>query len=125
MEAQFDETFFLVLGQSSEDLSGIQQMILGVDLVDVESEQRQVQQETEPVPVDEEQDRDKTLNTSLWDDVLVQFVTQLNRVDVVTLQVTVHDSEEHLEEQIDTVDNNCKDEKTALVSKCLSIAHLT
>lgn len=43
MEAQFNKALFLVLGQGSEDLSGIQQMVLIDEFVDVECQQWQVQ----------------------------------------------------------------------------------
>ena len=57
MESQFDEGLLLLLVQSSEDFSGIQQVVVLGDLHRVEDNQWQVQQEREPVSCDQEQER--------------------------------------------------------------------
>lgn len=81
-------------------------MVLAKELVDVVCEQWQVQQEHKPEAIDQEKSTQEDVNRSLWDEPRVQLVTQLNWVDVVTLQVGVHDGEKHLSEQVHYVDDN-------------------
>lgn len=109
MEAQLDEALFLVLGQCSEDLGSVQQVVFVDELVDVESQQWQVQQKHKPVAVKQEKHRQKSVQAGLWNEPWVQFVAQLDRVDVVALQVRIHDGEKHLGKQVDGIDNHRKD----------------
>lgn len=109
VETQLDETLLLMLGQGSEDLGGIQQVVLGGHLVDVVSKQWQVQQEHEPVSVDKEKHSHDGMQASLGNEPWVQLMTQLNWVDVITLQVGVHDGEENLGKQVECVDTHGKD----------------
>ena len=96
METQLDERLLLVLGQGSENLGSIQEMVLVEELVDVVGQQGEVQQEGEPVAIDQEQSSDEGMQTGFRNEPWIQLVTQLNWVDVVTLQVGVHDGEENL-----------------------------
>lgn len=98
METQLEETFLLVLGQSSENLCGIQQVVLCVKLVDIVCKQWQVEQEAEPVSIDQEQCSNERMQTSFRHEPWVQLITQLNRVDVVALQIGIHDGKKHLRE---------------------------
>jgi len=38
-----------------------------------------------------------------WDDICVETVAEIDRIDVVTFEIAVHDREENLEEQIDGI----------------------
>lgn len=86
-------------------------MVFVVELVDVECKQWQVQQEDEPEAIDQEKDSQKHMDGSLRDEPWVQLMTQLDWVDVVTLQVGVHDGEKHLSEQVHNVDNDGKNKQ--------------
>lgn len=68
--AQFDEALLLVLTESAEDLGGVQQVRVGVDLVGVEGKQRSVEEERPPVAVDQEQKRQERLDGGLRKDIL-------------------------------------------------------
>jgi hypothetical protein len=95
-------------------------------LLSVPSQKWQVQNERHPIPVDEEENSQKGVYGSFGDDVGVEAVTEIDRVDVVAaarldwralgnlsaltrdrmyspLQIAVHDGEEHLEEEVDGV----------------------
>ena len=51
------------------------------------------------------------MDTSLRDDVHVKTVAQVDRVDVVAFQVRVHDGEEHLQEEVDGIDQDAEEEQ--------------
>lgn len=114
MEGQLDEALLLVLGQGSEDLSGIQQMVLFQHLVGIVSKQWQVQQEHKPVTINEEENSHDRMQTSLRKEAGVQFVTQLDWIDIITLQIRVHDGEKHLCKQVKCVDAHSKDKQPRL-----------
>lgn len=105
-EAKLDERFLLVHIQLAEDLSRIQEVLVVVNLLSVEGQERQVQDDSEPVAVNDEEECKESVNGSLGDNVGVKTVAKVDRVDVVTLKITVHDREEDLEEQVDGVDQH-------------------
>jgi hypothetical protein len=95
-------------------------------LLSVPSQKWQVQNERHPISVDEEEDSQEGVYGSFRDDVGVEAVAQIDRVDVVAVarldwpvlrvlsaltgdrmhspfQIAVHDGEEHLEEEVDGV----------------------
>jgi len=96
METELDERFLLVDVEFSEDLSGIQKMCVVNDLLDIECHKWQIEDERNPVPVDEEQDSQEPMNRRFRNNVRVQTVAKVDRIDIVTLEITIHDSEEHL-----------------------------
>ena len=96
METQLEETFLLVLGQGSEDLSGIQQVVLVDKLVDIERQNRQVQQKHKPVAIHQKENGQESMQAGLWNEPWIQFVAQFDWVDVVTFQIGIHDGEKHL-----------------------------
>jgi hypothetical protein len=104
MEAKLDEGFLLVDVQLAEDLGSIQQVGVANDLLDVPSEKRNVEQKRQPVAIDQEKECQESVYGSLGDDVGVETVAEVDRVDVVALQIAVHNSEEDLEEQVDGID---------------------
>lgn len=53
-------------------------------LLDVPAEERQVEDERQPVSVDKEQEGQETVNSDFRDDICVEAVAEVNRVDVVT-----------------------------------------
>lgn len=55
-------------------------------LLPVERQERQVQQNRDPVAVDDEKEGQERVNSGLGDDVGVQAVAQVDRVDVVTAE---------------------------------------
>jgi hypothetical protein len=54
-------------------------------LLAVPNQQRQVQDQREPVSIDEEEDSQETMYGSFGDDVGVEAVTEIDRVDVVAV----------------------------------------
>jgi hypothetical protein len=80
-------------------------------LLCVPGQKRQVQNKRHPVAVDQEQDSQESVDTGLGDDVHVEAVAQVDRVDVVAFQVRVHDGEEDLQEEVDGVDQDGKEEQ--------------
>lgn len=105
-------------------------------LLRVERQERQVEENREPVAIDDEEESQESVDGGFGDDVGVETVAQVNRVDVVTanegapvsdlqskgmeldesfasreeanspFQIAVHDGEEHLEEEVDGVDQH-------------------
>jgi hypothetical protein len=55
------------------------------------------------------------VDTGLGDDVHVQAVAEIDRVDVVAFQVRVHDREEHLQEEVDGIEQDREEEQPASV----------
>ena len=55
------------------------------------------------------------MDTGLRDDVHVEAVAQVDRVDVVAFQVRVHDGEEHLQEEVDGIEQNGEEEQPGRV----------
>ena len=55
------------------------------------------------------------MDTGLGDNVHVEAVAQVDRVDVVAFQVRVHDREEDLQEEVDCVKQNREEEEPAIV----------
>jgi hypothetical protein len=96
VEAQLEERFLLVDVKLAEDLSRIEEVSVVNDLLDVPAKERQVEDKRHPVSIDKEEECQETVYGSLWDDVGVESVAEVNRVNVVTFQVTVHNSEKDL-----------------------------
>jgi len=48
------------------------------------------------------------LNSGLRDDVGIEAVAEIDRVDIVTFQIAVHDGEEDLEEEVDGIYQDCQ-----------------
>lgn len=113
----------------------------GNALLGIESQQWQVQNDCKPVAVDHKEEGKEGVDTSFGDNVGVESVAQIDRVDIVAatgkiskkpldspremrcllartnvyttgarryipLEITVHDSEEDLQEQVDGVDQH-------------------
>jgi hypothetical protein len=82
-------------------------------LLCVPGQERQVEDKRHPVAVDQEQDSQESVDTGLGDDVHVEAVAQVDGVDVVAFQVRVHDGEEDLQEEVDGVNQDGKEEQPA------------
>ena len=54
-------------------------------LLRVESQERQVENQCHPVTIDNEEDGHKAMNSGLWDDVGVETVAEIDRIDVITV----------------------------------------
>ena len=55
-------------------------------LVNIVRHEWQIEDKCYPVSVDEEQEGQETVNRSLWDDVCVQAVAEIDWIDVVTMK---------------------------------------
>lgn len=84
-------------------------------LLSVPSNKRQVENERHPVAVDQEQDSQERVDTGLGNDVHVQAVAEVDGVDVVAFQIRVHDGEEHLEEEVDGIEQDSEEKQPGRV----------
>jgi len=96
METEFDERFLFVDIEFPKDLSGIKKMRVVDDLLDVECEEWQVEQEHNPIPVDKEQEGQETVHCRFRNDICVKSVAKVDRVDIITLEIAVHNCKEDL-----------------------------
>lgn len=139
VETELDEGLLLVHVQLSEDLSGVEQVLVLEDpvqnmsaydylarippfllalscfwrhilLLRVPCNERQVQQQRQPVAVDQEQYREESVDAGFGHNVHVEAVAQVDGVDVVAFEIGVHDGEEDLEEQVDGIEKDCEEE---------------
>jgi len=108
MKTKLNERFLLMHVQFSEDLSGIKEMLVLEYLLSVPQQKWKIQENRKPVTVDEKQDGKEGVDSGFRDDVRVEAVAEVNRVDVVTFQIAVHDGEEDLKKQVDSVYQNCQ-----------------
>lgn len=106
METELGEGFPLVYIQLAEDLRRIQEVRVAHNLVHVVGQGRQVEDERDPVPVDEEEEGQESMHRGLGDDICVETVAEVDGVDVITLEITIHDREEDLQKQVDGIDND-------------------
>jgi len=51
------------------------------------------------------------VHAGFGDDVHVEAVAEVDRVDVVAFEVRVHDGEEDLQEEVDGVEEDCEEEE--------------
>lgn len=86
-----------------EDLRSVQQVCVIEYFLNVESQKRQVEQKRNPIPIDKEEEGQEAMDGSFGNNVCVEAVAEVDGVDVVTFQITIHDSEEHLQEQVDGI----------------------
>lgn len=103
MESELDERFLLMSVQGPEDLGCIKQVLVLKDLLCVKGQKRCVQDKGDPVAVYQEQNREKGVDNGFWDDVGVETVAEIDRVDIVAFQIRVHDGEENLQKQVDGI----------------------
>ena len=80
-------------------------------LLPIPSDQRQIQQQRQPIPVDQEERRQERVHAGLGDNVHVEAVAQVDGVEVVALEVAVHDGEEDLQEEVDGVEEDGEEEE--------------
>jgi hypothetical protein len=79
-------------------------------LLRIPGHQRQVQQQRQPISIDKEQNREESVEAGFRDDVHVEAVAQIDRVDVVAFEVRVHDGEEDLQEEVDGIEEDGEEE---------------
>jgi len=96
METKLDEGFLLVHVQFPEDLGGVQEMGVIHNFLDVECNEWQIEYKRNPVPVDKEEDGQEAMDGSFWYDVCVEAIAEIDGINVVTLQIAVHDRKEYL-----------------------------
>jgi hypothetical protein len=73
--------------QLAENLRRIQKVLVLEDLLRIERQERQVQQDREPVAIDDEEEGQERVDGSLGNDVGIQAVAQVDRVDVVAARI--------------------------------------
>jgi hypothetical protein len=54
-------------------------------LFNVKSQKRQVKQKCHPIPIDKEQESQKAMNRSFRDNVRIETVAKIDRVNVITI----------------------------------------
>ncbi len=54
------------------------------------------------------------MDAGFGDNVHVQTIAQVDRVDVVAFEITIHDGEEDLEKEVDCIEQNCEEEEPAM-----------
>jgi len=54
-------------------------------LFNVKSQKRQVKQKRHPIPIDKEQESQKAMNRSFRDNVRIETVAKIDRVNVITI----------------------------------------
>jgi len=111
VETELDERLLLVHVELPEDLRSVEQVLVLEDLLRVPGQEGQVKDERHPVAVDQEQEGQESVDTGLGDDVHVQAVAEIDRVDIVAFQVRVHDREEHLQEEVDCIEQDREEEQ--------------
>jgi len=104
MEAEFEEGFLLVYIQLSEDLSSVKKVGIVHNLLDIPPQQGSVEDYGNPISVNEKEEGKEAVYGSLGYDVRVQSVAELNRVDIIALQVAIHYGKEDLQKQIHRID---------------------
>lgn len=80
-------------------------------LLRVPCQQRDVEQQGNPVSIDQEERGQESVEAGLGDDVHVEAVAEVDRVDVVAFEIGVHDGEEDLEEKIDGIEEDGEQEQ--------------
>jgi hypothetical protein len=102
--AGYSQTHLLMDIQLPEDFGGVQQMLVLEDpvmcqslklrwcranglssLLCIERQQGQIQKQGYPVSVDQEQESQECVYGGFWDDVGVQAVAKIDRIDIVTV----------------------------------------
>jgi hypothetical protein len=79
-------------------------------LLRVPRNQGEVEEQRQPVAVDQEEDGEERVDAGFGHDVHVEAVAQVDGVDVVAFQVRVHDGEEDLEEEVDSIEEDREEE---------------
>lgn len=86
----------------------------GIDVDDsllhIPPQKRQIQNQRQPIPIDQKQHRQESMHGGFRDDVHVEAVAQVDRVDVVAFEIRVHDGEEDLEEEVHCVEQDGEEE---------------
>lgn len=59
------------------------------------------------------------MDASFWDNVHVEAVAEVDRVDVVAFEVGVHDGEEDLQEEVDGIEKDGEQEQPGVPSACV------
>lgn len=107
---QLDERLLLVFLERSENLSGVQQMGVCVDLVGVVGEDGGIEQQHDPMAGQQKDNGQSSVSGGLGQHVVIEPIAQVDRVDVIALQVRVHDCEENLQKQVHQRNEDGKDE---------------
>lgn len=119
--SQLDKALLLVLLERSENLSGVQQVGVCVNLVGVVGENGGIEQQHNPMACEQEHNGQSCVSRSFRQHVVVEPVAQINGVDVVALQVRVHDGEKDLQKEVHQGDQNGEDEGVRVGCHCVVV----
>lgn len=53
------------------------------------------------------------MNAGFGDNVHVEAVAQVDRIDVVAFEIAIHDGEEDLQKEVDCIEQHCEEEEPA------------
>lgn len=112
MESNLDIALSLQAFKRAENFGGVQLVrlvLLTKHLAVVKVEQWHVDQKCEPGTKRKQQHRGKSVQRNLRHDERVDFSAQINRVDVVSLEITVHDCVVHLNAKRGKVEDGSED----------------
>lgn len=118
IETELDEAFLLVLSQCTKDLCRVKHVLSIHDLVGVVCDKREVPGRGDPLSADQEDKRHKRLHKHFWQNKLVQLVTELDRVDVVHLEIANQDDEKDLDEQESGANDDAEQKDHGLCRHC-------
>lgn len=93
-------------------------------LLRIPSHQRQVQDQRQPVSVDQEEHSQESVDAGFGDDVHVEAVAEVDRVDVVAFEVGVHDREEDLQEEVDGIEKDGEEKEPVQIFWSASVSLL-
>ena len=88
-------------------------------LLRVPSNKWQIQEQRQPVAVDQEEHSQECVDAGFGDNVHVEAVAEVDRVDVVAFEIGVHDGEEDLQEQVDGIEKDGEQEQPGVPSVCV------
>jgi len=106
VKAKLDKGFLLVNIQLAENLSSIQEMLVVHNLLNIPRDERQVEQERYPITIDQEEEGQEAMYGRFRDDIRVEPIAEVDGINIITLQIAVHNREEHLEEQVHGINND-------------------
>ena len=80
-----EKPYLLVHVELPEDFSRVKQMLIVDDLLSIPGQERNVEQKRSPVSIDEEESCQKCVDGGFWNDVGVEAVAEVNRVDIIAM----------------------------------------
>jgi len=81
-------------------------MLVVHNLLNIPRDERQVEQERYPITIDQEEEGQEPMYGRFRDDIRVEPIAEVDGINIITLQIAVHNCEEHLEEQVHGINND-------------------